>query len=37
MVNSNMTRKNVGRGGLHLNNYGTARVAMNLISLIKCL
>ena len=37
MVNSIMTRKNVGRGGLHLNNYGTALVAMNLISLVKCL
>ena len=32
-----MTRKHVWKGGLHLNNYGTACVAMTLISLIKCL
>ena len=31
--NSNIVRKHVGRKGLHLNQYGTARLAMNLISL----
>jgi hypothetical protein len=33
--NCNLTRKHIGKKGLHLNNYGTARYAMNLISLIK--
>ena len=33
--NSNIVRKHIGRGGLHLNDYGTAKIAMNIISLIK--
>ena len=33
--NRNLVRKHVGRKGLYINDYGTARYAMNLISLIK--
>ena len=33
--NCNLTRKHIGKKGLHLNNYGTARYAMKLISLMK--
>ena len=33
--NSNIVRKPVGRGDLQMNNYGAARYAMNIISLIK--
>ena len=33
--NSNIVRKHVGRLGLHLNDHGTSRYAMNLISLIR--
>ena len=35
MVNSNIIRKHIGKKGLHFNGYGTARCAMNIISLIK--
>ena len=35
MENNNILRKHIGRKGLHLNEYGTARCAMNIISLIK--
>ena len=35
MDNSNLVRKHIGKKGLHLNQYGTARLAMNLISLIQ--
>ena len=35
MVNRNVIRKHIGKKGLHLNGYGTARCAMNIISLIK--
>ena len=31
----NIVRKHIGRKGLHFNDYGTARYAMNIISLIK--
>ena len=33
--NSNIVRKHIAKGGLHFNDYGTARCAMNIISLIK--
>ena len=33
--NTNIVRKHIGKKGLHLNNYGSARIAMNIISLIK--
>ena len=35
LKNRNLVRKHVGKKGLHFNDYGTARYAMNLISLIK--
>ena len=35
MDNSNLVRKHIGKKGLHMNQYGTARLAMNLISLIQ--
>ena len=33
--NKNISRKHLGYKGLHLNNYGCSRLAMNLISVIK--
>ena len=33
--NSNIVRRHVGKRGLHLNEIGTARLAMNIISLIR--
>ena len=35
MDNSNIERVNLGRKGLHLNDYGTRKLAMNIISLIR--
>lgn len=35
MVNTNIVRNHIGKKGLHLNGYGTAKCAMNIISLIK--
>ena len=35
MKNDNIKREHLGKQGLHINDYGTARYAMNLISLIK--
>ena len=35
LKNSNIIRKHIGKKGLHLNDYGNARCAMNIISLIK--
>ena len=33
--NKNISRKDLGYKGLHLNSYGSSRLAMNLISVIK--
>ena len=33
--NKNISRKHLGYKGLHLNNYGSSRLGMNLISVIK--
>ena len=33
--NKNISRKHLGYKGLHLNSYGSSRLAMNLISVIK--
>ena len=33
--NKNISRKHLGYKGLHLNNYGSSRSGMNLISVIK--
>ena len=33
--NSNIVRKHVGKGGLHMNNYDAVSYAVNIISLIK--
>ena len=33
--NSNIRRKHIGKLGLHLNNYGTVRYAMNLVAFIQ--
>jgi hypothetical protein len=35
LENQNIVRKHIGKKGLHLNGYGTAKCAMNIISLIK--
>ena len=35
MDNSNIERVKLGRKGLHLNDYGTRKLAMNIISLIR--
>ena len=35
IINRNIVRKHIGRKGLHLNGHGTAKCAMNIISLIK--
>ena len=35
MRNNNIEREQVGKKGLHLNEHGTRRVAMNIISLIR--
>ena len=35
MDNSNIEAKHLGRGGLHLNEYGTKRMALNLITLLR--
>ena len=33
--NSNIETKHLGRKGLHMNSYGTSRLAMNIIRVLK--
>ena len=35
MDNCNIEPKHLGKGGLHLNDYGTKRMALNLITLLR--